>query len=149
MKDISIESTLHIRNAKSSDISKIVKLTSKAYPGMPAYTSDMIRGQINNFPEGQFVAVYDKEIVGYCATFIISGDLALKKHSWKEITGSGFAARHDENGDYLYGMEVCVDKEFRGLRIGQRLYNERKNLCTERKLKGIVFGGRMPGYTKI
>ena len=31
-----------------------------------------------------------------------------------------------------------------GLRIGERLYSERKKLCRYYRLKGIVFGGRMP-----
>ena len=60
------------------------------------------------------------------------------------ITGRGFASRHDAKGDWLYGMDVCVDPDFRGLRIGQRLYNERKKLCQHLRLKGIVFAGRMP-----
>ena len=45
-------------------------------------------------------------------------------------------------------MEVCVDEKHRGLRIGQRLYDARKRLCEELRLKGIVFGGRMPGLAK-
>ena len=61
-----------------------------------------------------------------------------------EITGNGYASRHDPDGDWLYGMEVCVDPEFRGYRLGQRLYNERKKLCQALGLKGIVFAGRLP-----
>lgn len=141
---------LVVRNAKIEDVQAIQDLVSKAYSNtnMPPYSLDMLNGQITNYPEGQFVALYDDEVVGYCATFRINGDLALKKHSWKEITGGGFASRHEPDGDYLYGMEVCVDPEYRGLRIGQRLYNERKKLCQYLRLKGIVFAGRMPGLSK-
>jgi len=108
----------------------------------------MLRGQINRFPEGQFVAEYNGNIVGYCATFIIEGRLAKKPHSWDEITGGGYASRHDPDGDYIYGMEMCVDTKRRGLRIAQRFYNERKKLCTEYGLKGIIFGGRIPLLSK-
>ena len=45
-------------------------------------------------------------------------------------------------------MEVCVNPDYRGMKIGQRFYNERKRLCREKQLKGIVFGGRMPGLAK-
>jgi len=38
-------------------------------------------------------------------------------------------------------MDVCIDPEFRGRRIGQRLYNERKKLCQHLRLKGVVFAG--------
>jgi len=78
----------------------------------------------------------------------VSSDLAFLPHTWTEITGGGFAARHDGKGDILYGMEVCVDPDFRRLRIGQRFYRKRQALCQYYNLKGIVFGGRMPGYTR-
>jgi len=72
----------------------------------------------------------------------------MKKHTWSEITGNGFASRHNINGDWLYGMEVCIDNEYRGYRIGQRLYNERKKLCQSLGLKGVVFAGRIPNLSK-
>jgi len=139
---------LLIRHATAKDVEAILSLARRVYLNMPSYSDDIIRGQISNFPDGQFVAIYEKKIVGYCATFMISGDIALKPHTWREITGDGFGTRHDEYGDYLYGMEVCVDTAFRGMKIGQRFYNERKKLCQEKWLKGIVFGGRMPGLKK-
>ena len=139
---------LYVRNATLEDIYGIRKLVEKVYPQFPPYSTDQLRGQINNFPDGQFVAVYDDVIVGYCATFRIGSEAALAPHTWNEITGNGFASRHDPNGEYLYGFEVCVDPDYRGLRIGQRLYNERKKLCRYYRLKGIVFGGRMPGFRK-
>jgi predicted amidohydrolase/predicted N-acetyltransferase YhbS len=148
------KSLLTIRNARYKDIPALVRLNRKVYGagwgGSEGWSVDnkMLRGQISMFPEGQFVAEYDGEVVGHCATFVIRGEIALKPHTWNEITGYGFASRHDPDGDYLYGMEVCVDPEFRGLRIGQRLYNSRKTLCQEWGLKGIVFGGRIPGYAR-
>lgn len=81
-------------------------------------------------------------------TFIISEKPASKPHTWKEITGSGYAALHDPIGDYLYGMDICVDQEFRGKKVGERLYNERKKLCQQLGLQGIIFGARLPGYGK-
>ncbi|MFV0367977.1 MAG: GNAT family N-acetyltransferase [Hyphomicrobiaceae bacterium] len=139
---------LIVRRAKLADVQAIVELGRRVYAPNPSLTSRMVRGQINNFSEGQFVAEYDGKIVGHCATFIISGKSALKPHTWDEITGNGFAARHEADGDYLYGMEVAVDPAYRRLRIGQRLYTARRNLCEEWGLKGIVFGGRMPGYMR-
>lgn len=139
---------LVVRRAKVGDASAIAELGRKVYAPAPSLTTRMVKGQIHNFPEGQFVADYGGEIVGHCATFIISGDVALKSHTFDEITANGYASRHDPDGDYLYGMEVSVDPDFRRLRIGQRLYRARKNLCEEWGLKGIIFGGRMPGYAR-
>lgn len=138
-----------VRNAKPSDIDDIRKLVRTAYPDFTDnYPADALRGHINHYPQGQFVVEYENKIVGYCATFKISGDIALKKHTWDEITGHGYASRHDPHGDYLYGMEVCVHPSYRGLRIGNRLYTERKRLCVAEGLKGVVFGGRIPGYLR-
>ncbi|MEO1532945.1 MAG: nitrilase-related carbon-nitrogen hydrolase, partial [Pseudomonadota bacterium] len=140
--------TLEIRNATLADIPGIVALTGRTYPGEPPYTPGQVRGQINTFPEGQFVVTYDREVLGYAATFCVKERLALADHSWASITGDGHAARHDPGGDWLYGMEVCVDGTRRRLRIGKRLYEARKRLCEDLRLKGIAFGGRLPGYAR-
>ncbi|MEM7528715.1 MAG: bifunctional GNAT family N-acetyltransferase/carbon-nitrogen hydrolase family protein [Pseudomonadota bacterium] len=140
--------TLEIRNATPADIAGIVAMTARTYPAEQPYTPGQIRGQINTFPDGQFVVTYDDEVVGYAATFCVKEKLALADHSWSAITGAGHAARHDPAGDWLYGMEVCVDSTKRRLRIGKRLYDARKRLCEDLGLKGIAFGGRLPGYAK-
>ncbi|MGE3331996.1 MAG: GNAT family N-acetyltransferase [Rhodospirillaceae bacterium] len=142
------DATLRVRNARLTDLPQIQDMMIRAYPGMPTYSDDMLRGQISRFPEGQFVTIFDERVVGYCATFRIPEAVALADHSWREITGGGFAARHDPDGDFLYGMEIAVDPQMRGQRIGQRLYNERKHLCERLGLKGIVFAGRLPGLSR-
>lgn len=139
---------LVIRNAREADIPEICTLSGRIYKNQPPYTPAQIKGQINNFPEGQFVAEFQGMVVGYCATFIANADMALEPHTWDEITGDGYASRHDPDGEYLYGMEVFIDPDYRKMRIGQRLYNERKKLCQFLRLKGIVFGGRLPGLHK-
>jgi predicted amidohydrolase len=140
------KSKLVIRNATPKDIPALLPLYEKAYGVGLGYTADQIAGQINRFPDGQFVAEFEGRIVGHCVTFIISSSVAMAQHTWNEITGGGFAARHDPEGDMLYGMDVLVDSEFRRLRIGQRFYKIRQDLCQWHELKGIMFGGRIPGY---
>jgi predicted amidohydrolase/GNAT superfamily N-acetyltransferase len=142
------KSSIELRNATTDDVAGIITLVARTYPDMSPYSPAQIRGQINTFPEGQFVVCFDGEIVGYAATFVIPESIGLADHTWQAITGGGFAARHDPNGDWLYGMEVCVDRTRRRLRIGHRLYEARKRLCQDLGLKGIVFAGRMPGYAR-
>lgn len=141
---------LVVRNATLSDVPAIVALSERVYKpiSMESYAPAAIIGQINNFPQGQIVVIVGDTLVGYCATFRIDGKIALKPHTWNEITGNGYASRHDINGDWLYGMEVCIDGDYRGYRIGQRLYNERKKLCQSLGLKGVVFAGRIPNLAK-
>ena len=140
--------SLVVRNARVDDARAIARLSAKIYGDEDAYPPEMIRGQITNFPDGQFVAEYEDRVVGYCATFRVSGELAFRPHTWGEITGHGFASRHDPGGEWLYGMEIFIDPDYRNLRIGQRLYNERKKLCQYLRLRGIVFGGRLPGLAR-
>lgn len=139
---------LDVRQAKPGDAKGIIDLVTRAYEDMDTYSTGEVRGQINNYPEGCFVAVLDGKIVGYCATIRVKEARALGKHSWQEISGSGFGSRHDPKGDWLYGYEMCVDPKVRGNRLGRRLYEERRHLAEQLDLKGIVFGGRMPNYSK-
>ncbi len=141
---------LIVRNATMADVPAIAALSERVYLPlkMGGYSRAALTGQINNFPHGQIVVLVGEALVGYCATFRIAERIALRPHTWDEITGNGYASRHDINGDWLYGMEVCIDNEYRGYRIGQRLYNERKKLCQSLGLKGIVFAGRLPSLAK-
>jgi predicted amidohydrolase/ribosomal protein S18 acetylase RimI-like enzyme len=147
-KNSATQPTLFVRNSTVADFEQIMALYHRVYPNFTNYTHEMLLGQVNNFPQGQFVAIYEGKVVGFCCTFRISAEVAMKPHTWDEITGNGYASRHDPKGQYLYGMELFVDPACRGLRIGQRLYNERKKLCQFMRLAGIVFGGRLPGLAR-
>lgn len=139
---------LEVRAAVPGDAPGIVALVARTYPDMGSYSRGMVRGQINNFPGGQFVAIYDDVIVGYAASSRLDEALVMGPHDWEVITGNGFGSRHDATGDWLYGFEMCVDPRRQGLRIGKRLYESRRALAEKLELKGIVFGGRMPGYAR-
>ncbi|KUO55077.1 MAG: carbon-nitrogen hydrolase [Sphingomonadales bacterium BRH_c3] len=139
---------LEVRQAELSDVRAIADLVRRAYHDLPAYTHGEIRGQINNYPEGCFIARLDGKLVGYCASMRLSQQLAFSDHSWDEVTGNGFGSRHNAKGEWLYGYEMCVDPKVRGTRIGRRLYEERRALAERLELNGIVFGGRMPGFAR-
>jgi predicted amidohydrolase/GNAT superfamily N-acetyltransferase len=139
---------LEVRLALPADVPSIIALIGRAYPGVENYSPGQILGQINNFPEGQFVAAFEGAIVGYCASSRIDEAVALAPHDWTSITGNGFGSRHDATGDWLYGIEMAVDDRQRGLRIGKRLYEARRALAERLELRGIVFGGRMPNYAR-
>lgn len=140
---------LEVRVAVPGDIPGILTLMGHVYPDTDNYTAGEIRGQINNFPEGQFVALFEQRVVGYCASSRIDEAIALSPHNWATISGNGFGSRHDPTGDWLYGLEMAVDERQRGLRIGKRLYEARRVLAERLDLRGIVFGGRMPGYSRV
>ncbi|GAA4040263.1 bifunctional GNAT family N-acetyltransferase/carbon-nitrogen hydrolase family protein [Parerythrobacter jejuensis] len=148
MTQSSSKARLEVRQAELADVRAIADLVRRAYADLPAYTHGEIRGQLNNYPEGCFVAKLDGKLVGYCASMRLSERVALSDHSWDEVTGNGFGSRHNAKGDWLYGYEMCVDPKSRGTRIGRRLYEERRALAERLELSGIVFGGRMPNLAK-
>ncbi|MGQ7829368.1 GNAT family N-acetyltransferase [Altererythrobacter sp. Z27] len=148
MSETRRKARLEVRQAQAKDVRAIADLVRRAYDDLPAYTHGEIRGQLNNYPDGCFIAKLDGKLVGYCASIRLSQQLALSDHSWDEVTGNGFGSRHNPKGEWLYGYEMCVDPKVRGTRIGRRLYEERRALAERLDLKGIVFGGRMPGYAR-
>lgn len=140
---------LEVRLSSTKDIEAIIELVEKSYSGFSdSYTKGMIRGQITNYPEGNFVVTLNGKVVGYSASILLKEKDVLKPHTWASITGGGYGSTHDEDGEYLYGYETCVDPDIRGHRIGQRLYNARKRLVKFERLKGIIFVGRVPSFHK-
>ena len=135
---------LIVRNAKIKDVRDIIALGKKIYPNQSSYSTYAIQGQINNYPEGQFIAEYEGRLVGYCSSIRISEKQALRSHNWSDITGNGYGSTHNKFGEFLYGVEVFVDPDYRGMKIGERFYTERKKLCRYHRMKGIVFAGRLP-----
>ncbi|MCB0384655.1 MAG: carbon-nitrogen hydrolase family protein [Bdellovibrionales bacterium] len=143
---MSKKAKLEVRPSNYEDIEGVQELVKKVYRGMGGYSKDSIRGQMTNFPEGNLVVLLDGKIVGYSACIILKEQEALKPHTWYEATGGGFGTTHNPKGEYLYGYETCVDPEIRRHRIGARIYAARKRLAKYLRLKGIVFGGRVPNF---
>ncbi|MGE9269112.1 MAG: GNAT family N-acetyltransferase [Verrucomicrobiales bacterium] len=123
----------------------------EAYPGLDVayWDKQQIRTLIERFPQGQVVIKVNGELAGCALAIIVDYERFKRGHSYCEITGGGSFDTHDAEGDMLYGIDVFIKKEFRGLRLGRRLYDYRKELCEELNLKGVAFGGRIPNYHKF
>ncbi len=131
-----------------SDYEELKSAMIQAYSNMPDMYWDekQITALITKFPEGQVVIKIDGKIAG-CALSIKLNEATFDDvHTYQEITGNYTFSTHKPSGDILYGIDVFIKKEFRGLRLGRRLYDYRKELCEEQNLKGILFGGRIPNY---
>ncbi len=119
---------------------------SYKYISDDTWSEDQIRKLIEIFPEGQIAIKVNGEIAGCALSIIVDYDKFGDKHTYQQITDNENFGTHDPEGDILYGIEVFIKKDFRGLRLGRRLYDYRKELCERLNLKGIVFGGRIPNY---
>ena len=132
------------------DYEELKKAMISSYASMPnAYWKEQqIMALLKKFPEGQAVIKVNNNIAGCALSIIIDRDNFEEQHTYKDITGNYSFDTHTEDGDVLYGIDVFIKPEFRGLRLGRRLYEYRKELCEKLNLKGIWFGGRIPNYHK-
>ncbi|MFQ3568269.1 MAG: GNAT family N-acetyltransferase [Aggregatilineales bacterium] len=107
---------------------------------------------IEVFPEGQFVALVEQDgqqiPVGATSTFRTSFDFNNYQHTYLEIVADGWLTNHDPEGEWLYGADLHVHPDYRGLRIGRRLYEARHALVRRLNLRGEIAGGLLPGYIR-
>lgn len=120
----------------------------EAYVGMDTWEEKHIESLIKMFPEGQVVIKVNGQIAGSALSIIVDYDKFDEHHTYKEITGNYSFKTHSNSGDVLYGIDIFIIPDFRGLRLGRRLYDYRKDLCERLNLKGVAFGGRIPNYHK-
>ncbi|NMM47466.1 bifunctional GNAT family N-acetyltransferase/carbon-nitrogen hydrolase family protein [Marinigracilibium pacificum] len=100
------------------------------------------------FPEGQICVLADGKIAGCALSLIINYDDLDDDHTYDEVIANYSFETHAPDGNVLYGIDVFIHPEYRGLRLGRRLYDARKDLCERLNLKSIIAGGRIPNYNK-
>ncbi|SEQ90659.1 carbon-nitrogen hydrolase family protein [Neolewinella agarilytica] len=123
-------------------------LMEEAYAVLPesAWERHEIQKLIDVFPEGQIAILIDGQLAGCALSIIVDYPQFGDNHTYAEITGDYSFNTHTAEGNMLYGIDVFVAPAFRGLRLGRRMYDYRKELCEQLNLEGIVFGGRLPKY---
>ncbi|GAA0428264.1 hypothetical protein GCM10008983_00660 [Lentibacillus halophilus] len=146
--DTSSESNVIVRQLEEKDIPEVQALAVMCFGEDVAFDCKHYESQLARFPEGQRCVEYEGKIVGASGSLMVSRNDWDKDHTFDEICDEGYIRNHDPNGDYLYGIEVSVHPDYRNLKLGKTLYNERKELCRQLSLNGIVVGGRIPHYHK-
>ncbi|MBF6641565.1 bifunctional GNAT family N-acetyltransferase/carbon-nitrogen hydrolase family protein [Flavobacterium sp. J49] len=141
---------VELRNLRIEDYKELKKSMMEAYSELDnAYWKEHhINKLLTIFPEGQLVILVDGKVVGSALSLIVNEDTANRTHNYADITGNYTFSTHDPLGDVLYGIDVFIHPKYRGLRLGRRLYDTRKELCEQLNLKAIMFAGRIPNYTK-
>ncbi|MCF8367662.1 MAG: carbon-nitrogen hydrolase family protein [Bacteroidales bacterium] len=147
IKDIE---NIELRYLTINDYQELKTAMIEAYSNMPNsyWNEEHIQSLIKKFPEGQVVIIVNDQLAGCALSIIVDYDKFEDHHTYREITGNYTFETHLLQGDVLYGIDVFIKSEFRGLRLGRRLYDYRKELCEGLNLRGIAFGGRIPNYHK-
>ncbi|HMR93454.1 MAG TPA: bifunctional GNAT family N-acetyltransferase/carbon-nitrogen hydrolase family protein [Chitinophagaceae bacterium] len=141
---------IEVRNLTIEDYQALKDSMMQAYASLGGqyWKEEALKRLIQKFPDGQVVITHDDKVVGCALSIIVNYDKFGDNHTYRDITGNFSFETHDAKGDTLYGIEVFVHPDYRGLRLARRLYDARKTLCEQLNLKAVVAGGRIPGYYK-
>ena len=141
---------VELRHLQFNDYQGIKDSMTSAYENWPGsyWREEQIEKLLKIFPNGQLAIIIDGILVGCAFSIIIKYEHFGDSHSYKDITGNFTFNTHTPKGDVLYGIDTFISPQYRGLRLGRRLYDARKELCENLNLKAIVFGGRIPNYHK-
>ena len=142
----SFQKQVVVRPLTLDDFDALITMQTRCFPGMKTWGRAQIESQLAMFPAGQLVVEYDGRLAASSASLVIDFDEYAEHHDWLEVSDRGYIRNHDPEGDTLYGIEIMVDPDFRGMKLARRLYEARKQLCEELNLKRIAVGGRIPGY---
>ncbi len=147
--DTSIQEKITIRPIQQKDIPEVVQVAIKGF-GIEeiAYKEKHYENHIELFPEGQVCVEYEGKIIGSSSSLIVNYDAFGDDHTFEDISTDGYIFNHTYDGKNLYGIDVVVHPDYRNLKIGRLLYEERRRLCKQFNLESIIIGGRLPNYHK-
>ena len=144
------EPQIVLRNLRTKDYLSLRAAMVQAYDGTDTtpWLKHEIDRLINLFPEGQLCIEIEGVVVAIALAIIVDSNKLSALHTFSEVTDNFNFSTHDSDGDVLYGIEVFVHPDHRGLRLGRRLYEARKELCENLNLRSILAGGRIPNYSQ-
>ena len=141
---------VELRNLQIEDYKQLKTSMLHSYEELdePYWREEEIKKLLDVFPDGQLVILVDEKVVGSALSILVNYKKASSNHTYEKITGNYTFSTHDPEGEVLYGIDVFISPEYRGLRLGRRLYDARKELCETMNLKSIIFAGRIPKYSQ-
>ena len=138
---------LKIQQIKKKDYPQLKALMDRVYANMGgAWSKTTIHTLIDAFPEGQ-IALFDHDkLIGMVLSMRVDYQRFSNPHTYDDLIGQREIIQDDPDGDAIYGLDALIDPDYRGYRLGRRLYDARKELCRQMNFRAILAGGRIPNY---
>lgn len=144
---MSEEQHILLKGLTIADYQQVKTVMDEAYPDLGgAWPRHTLERLLKHFPEGQIGVFEGGTLVGLAFSLRVDYQKFSNPHTYDDIIDSNDNVKGDDDGDAIYGLDVVIAKSHRGMRLGRRLYDARKELCRQYNLKGILAGGRIPNY---
>ncbi|MTI62682.1 bifunctional GNAT family N-acetyltransferase/carbon-nitrogen hydrolase family protein [Methylophaga sp.] len=138
---------IKIRNLEKQDYPQLKELMDQIYQDIGgSWPEHTIFKLIDDLPEGQICVVDHDRIIGVALAVQVDYQQFSNPHTYDDLISKRETILNNPNGDALYGLDVLIHPDYRGYRLGRRLYEARKDLCRQHNLRAILAGGRIPNY---
>ncbi|MFT5354709.1 MAG: hypothetical protein ACI9KE_001917, partial [Polyangiales bacterium] len=137
---------LVVRPLTFDDIDVVIEIQRECFPDIPPWNPGNLRDHIATFPAGQIGIELDGVLVASSSSLIVEGKSFEEPHDFEAVVPGGFLTNHDDEGDVLYGVDIVVRPDARGMRFARRIYEARQNIIRELNLRQLVIAGRLPNY---
>ncbi|MFM9826867.1 GNAT family N-acetyltransferase [Flavobacterium sp.] len=146
-----LENEFVLRNATPDDAIQMEYVQRHCYPTLhqsELLTRDHFINHIKVFAAGQLVIEKEGNILASASTF----RCYFPEHDstfLEETDNLWITNAHKPEGDWMYGIDMGVLPEYRGLGLSTEMYNARNEICKGLKLKGQIIAGMTIGYGKV
>jgi len=139
-----------LRTAIPSDAEQMAEVQIVCYPTLAKdeiLTKEHFANHIKIFPEGQIVITDNEKVIASTSTF--RSQFPDHDHTFMEATDNLWLTKsHQQNGDWLYGIDMGVLPNYRGLRLSTAMYDARQETAKLLGMKGQITVGMTIGYGK-
>ncbi|MCD8502677.1 MAG: GNAT family N-acetyltransferase [Bacillaceae bacterium] len=139
-----------VRNYTEADFDELITIQKESFP--PPFPSELwwnkeqLTNHVTRFPEGAICLEVDGILAGSVTSLRVSYDPNQPYHTWEEITDNGYIRTHEQSGNALYVVDICIRPAFRKHKLGKILLQALYDLVIHKKIERLLGGGRMPGY---
>lgn len=140
-----------IRNATEEDAIQMEYIQSQCYPTL--HQSEILNrnhfaNHVEVFPEGQLVVEKEGIVIASASSF--KCNFPEHDSTFLEETDNLWITNVQiSDGDWMYGIDMGVLPEYRGLGLSTEIYKARLEICKILGLKGQIIAGMTIGYGRF